>query len=263
LHHALVDLEGERILIEQLSGFSPALFALACAMTFSAALIRGLTGFGMAIILVPLLGMIMRPDEAVVLAIVLQLLIGPVGFKKIFRDSDRPSVTTIAIAAVVTTPIGVWLLAQTPADVARVLIAAIAGGAFILVVATRKAIARPSRPASLVAGAAAGVLTGFAAMPGPPVVPYYVREAFSPVTARASMMAVFFATALAGTASVWMLGMLPWRLVILGLLLFVPMVIGNAIGGKGFGLVPAPVWRSGVAILLGLAGVSAIWRAFG
>ncbi len=36
-----------------------------------AAFVRGLTGFGMAIILVPLLGLIMPPGEAVVLGILL------------------------------------------------------------------------------------------------------------------------------------------------------------------------------------------------
>lgn len=44
-------------------------------MTFGAAYIRGLTGFGMAIILVPLFGLIVKPGDAVVIAILLQVLI--------------------------------------------------------------------------------------------------------------------------------------------------------------------------------------------
>ena len=42
-------------------------------MTFGAAYIRGLTGFGMAIILVPLFGLIVKPGEAVVIGILLQV----------------------------------------------------------------------------------------------------------------------------------------------------------------------------------------------
>jgi uncharacterized protein len=38
------------------------------------------------------------------------------------------------------------------------------------------------------------------------------------------------------------------------------MLFGNWIGGKCFGRVPAPLWRSFVAAILGLAGLSAIWR---
>jgi uncharacterized protein len=89
-------------------------------MTFGAALVRGLTGFGMAIILVPLLSIIMRPDKAVTLAILLQLLIGPVGIRQTLATCHRPSAGAIAMMAVMTTPIGVWLLIQTPPDVARI-----------------------------------------------------------------------------------------------------------------------------------------------
>ncbi|MCF8497517.1 MAG: sulfite exporter TauE/SafE family protein, partial [Sphingomonadaceae bacterium] len=63
---------------------------LLAAVTFGAAYIRGLTGFGMAIILVPLFGLIVKPGEAVVIAILLQALIGPVGLKAILADAHRP-----------------------------------------------------------------------------------------------------------------------------------------------------------------------------
>ena len=69
--------------LHDLLGLAPLTLAGAAAMTFGAAYVRGLTGFGMAIILVPLLGMLMPPGQAVVLGIILQLLIGPVGFRRI------------------------------------------------------------------------------------------------------------------------------------------------------------------------------------
>lgn len=111
-----------------LAGVDPLLMAGAAAMTFGAAYIRGLTGFGMAIILVPLLGLIVTPGEAVVLGIFLQVLIGPIGLKIIYADADRTSALTIGAFAVVATPLGIWLLTQTTPDVARLLIAAIAIG---------------------------------------------------------------------------------------------------------------------------------------
>jgi Sulfite exporter TauE/SafE len=89
-------------------------------MAFGAAAIRGLTGFGMAIILVPLLCLVMRPDAAVILAILLQFMIGPVGIAKIIQDADFKSAVPIMAAAIITTPFGLWLLAHTQPDVARV-----------------------------------------------------------------------------------------------------------------------------------------------
>ena len=190
-----------------MSGLSPSALLLAAAMTFGAAAIRGLTGFGMAIILVPLLGLVIRPDQAVVLAILLQFLIGPVGIKTIIANSDRQSSLMIAAFAVIATPFGLWLLAHTAPDLARLLISLIAIGAFILVVMPKGQGLAPTRAMTAVTGLAAGVLTGFAAMPGPPVVPYYLRGAFTPVVARASMMLIFFATATAGTIVSTLLGL--------------------------------------------------------
>lgn len=247
---------------EQAVGLSTLTFALAALMTFGAAYIRGLTGFGMAIILVPLLGMIIRPDEAVVLAILLQLLIGPVGLPVILRESHKSSALLIAGLAMMTTPVGLFALAYTSPDVARIIIALIAIGAFILVMLTRKAVEQPGGLMTICVGALSGVLTGFAAMPGPPVIPYYLREAFPPMVARASMMLIFFATAIAGTLSAFFLGVLEARMMWLAAMLFIPMWIGNWLGSKAFGKVSPTVWRSFVALLLGAAGVSACWRAF-
>lgn len=239
------------------------MLALAAAMTLVASAIRGLTGFGMAIVLVPLLGMIMRPEDAVVLAIILQFIIGPVGMRSILAEADRPSALKIAAIAMATTPIGVWLLANTPPDVARAIIACIAICAFLLVAATFGARERPTLFTTMATGAAAGVLTGFAAMPGPPVVPYYLRAAFSPHEARGSMMLIFFATAIAGTISALAIGLVSAPLVWLSVILTVPMLVGNALGGLAFGRVPDPAWRGLVALLLGVAGIAAVARLIG
>ena len=149
-------------------------------MTFGAAYIRGLTGFGMAIILVPLLGIIVTPGEAVVIGILLQVLIGPVGLKVIYADAHRPSALAIAAFAVAATPVGIVLLKVTPPDVARLMIAAIAIAAFMLVLLPQRGALRPGPKETAATGMLSGILTGFAAMPGPPVVPYYLRQPIPP-----------------------------------------------------------------------------------
>lgn len=245
------------------TGLAPSALALAAGMTFVAAGIRGLTGFGMAIVLVPLLGIIMRPDDAVVLAILLQFIIGPVGIRTILVEADRKSALPIAGLAMLATPGGLWVLARTSPDMARLAIAAIAIGAFLLLLATFRASRRPGGIATVAAGIAAGVLTGFAAMPGPPVVPYYLRSAFSAYEARGSMMLIFFATAIAGTVCAAAMGLVTPALAMLAAVLTIPMLAGNALGARAFGLVPDRVWRGAVALLLGIAGVFAVVRIMG
>ena len=65
-------------------------------------------------------------------AILLQLLIGPVGFGKIMADADKGSASLIAGSAMIATPFGVWALAHVAPDNARVVIAVIAIAAFLL-----------------------------------------------------------------------------------------------------------------------------------
>ncbi len=247
--------------VQSLVGIAPLTLVGAAAMTFGAAYVRGLTGFGMAIILVPLLGLIIAPGEAVVLGILLQLLIGPVGLKVILADADRSTAVPIALIAMATTPIGMVALDLARPDVARLLITLIAVGAFVAVLLPKQPEGhRPGRVAIGGTGIASGILTGFAAMPGPPVVPFYLRRSLPPSVARASMMLIFFATAIAGTLAALWVGIASWRLLILSLLLFAPMWLGNRIGGRHFGSVAPHIWQAMVAVVLGVAAVAAVVR---
>ncbi len=247
--------------LSSLVGLAPLTFAGAAAMTFGAAYVRGLTGFGMAIILVPLLGLIIPPGQAVVLGILLQLLIGPVGIKIILADADRATAIPIGLIAMATTPIGMVALDAARPDVARLLITLVAVGAFVAVLLPKQPEGhRPGRIAVAGTGVASGILTGFAAMPGPPVVPFYLRRHLEPKVSRASMLLIFFATAIAGTAAAFWVGIASPRLLILSLLLFLPMWLGNYFGARAFGRVPPHIWQAMVAIVLGVAAVSAVVR---
>jgi uncharacterized protein len=235
--------------------------AVAALMTFIASAVRGLTGFGMAIILVPLLGMIIPPAQAVILAILLQVMIGPVEIRKSLTHCERPSTFIIAGAAVLATPVGLWLLTLSTPDTARLIIAGIAIAAFVLVIIPKSPHGRPGLPLTVGTGITAGLLTGFAAMPGPPVVPYYLQGSVTPQTARASMMTIFFATAIAGTLASFASGMASGGVIMMAAILLGPMLLGNYLGSKAFGRISPLVWRSCVAVLLGMAGMSALWRA--
>jgi uncharacterized membrane protein YfcA len=246
-----------------LNEFGPLTIAAAAAMTFGAAYVRGLTGFGMAIILVPLLGLLIPPEEAVVLGILLQMLIAPVGLRQTVQDADKPSALPIGLIAMAATPLGMWLLSNTSEEAARLLITSAAVAAFVAVMLPKSKNPQPPRRlAVVVTGAASGILTGFAAMPGPPVVPFYLRRGVEPRVARASMLTIFFMTSIAGTLAALWLDIATLRLFIFSLLLFVPMWLGNWVGSRHFGRVAPPVWQAVVAVILGVAAVSALLRAF-
>lgn len=228
---------------------------------FLAALVRGLTGFGMAILLVPLLGLMLLPVEAVTVSNLLGLLIGLAGLRAAWAGAERRSVATIGLLAMAATPVGLWLLHATPPELARVLIAGVAILAFVLVLLPQRPDGhRVHAVETAGTGIAAGVLTGFAGMPGPPVVPFYLRQAIPPATARASMLAVFFGTSLASSAAALGMGMAGRGTAMLALALFGPVLAGNWLGGRLFGRIAPQVWRWLVALLLGASALAALVR---
>src|SRR3546814_19595333 len=94
-------------------------------------------------------------------------------------------------------------------------------------------------------------------MPGPPVVPFYLRRHLAPKVARASMLLIFFGTAIAGTLAALCVGIATWRLFLLSVLLFPPMWLGNRIGAPHFARVPPTAGQRRGAVVLGGAAVSA------
>jgi len=233
---------------------------LAMLAALAAAFVRGLAGFGMAIVLVPLVSLVIAPTETVVISNMLGLLVGIASVKDIRGAGELSSAVPIGLLAMVLTPVGLLLLAATPPVVARLLIALVAIGAFVLVLLPMKQDHQPGKVETGLTGAAAGILTGFAGMPGPPIVPYYMRRPIPRVTARASMMSVFLMTSVASTAAALLLRLGGLREALIAAALFPPVLLGNWLGGRAFGRVSDAAWRGFVGVMLALAGLMALSR---
>lgn len=241
-------------------GLTEVQIGVAITAALAAAFVRGLAGFGMAILLVPVLGLAVPPTEAVVVSNWLGLLIGLVGLKKIIGASER-SALVIAALAIAATPLGVWVLSLTDPAFARLLIAMIALAAFGLVLLPKKpAHYAPGAIATGATGFAAGALTGFAGMPGLPVVPYYLRREIAPELARASMMTIFLATSISGVGSSLALRVATWREPLLAFILFPAVLLGNWLGHLAFGKVSEAAWRTFTGGVLGLSALAALWK---
>ena len=158
-------------------------------------------------------------------------------------------------------PLGVWLLARADPALARLLIALVAFGSFMLVLLPKRpAHHLPSTLETGATGLASGILTGFAGMPGPPVVPFYLRREIPPLLARASMMTIFLVTSLAGVVSASLLGVATMREPQLAALLFPAVLLGNWLGSLAFGKIGEKTWRTFTGGVLGLAALAALWK---
>ncbi|RDC61267.1 hypothetical protein HME9302_02488 [Alteripontixanthobacter maritimus] len=248
--------------MELIAGFSLLQIAVALTATFAAAFVRGLAGFGMAILMVPVLALALTPVEAVLVTNFVALFLGLSEMRWILKQAERSAWTLGALVLLSTAP-GLILLAATPAALARLLIALVALSAFAAVLLPQRGAAVPGRLTTGLTGVATGLLTGFAGMPGPPVVPYYVGRDIPRHTAKASMLLIFTIAAFAGLGSGLAISALEWRLLGLALLLFPVVIIGNWLGAKAFGKVSDTVWRSFTGLVLFAAAAAALIKLAG
>lgn len=229
---------------------------------FGSAFVRGLTGFGMAILIVPILALALSPVHAVLVTNCLSVLIGFSEIRRLLRGAERSAWAIIALV-VVTTPVGLYLLSITSPELARLVIAGIALSAFAAILLPRRR-AHDHHPATTAGvGVMSGLMTGYAGMPGPPVVPYYVGRDIPRETAKASMLLIFTCASTAGLASGAAIGVLEWPLLVLAAMLFPAILLGNWLGNQASGRIEDRTWRICVGLVLGGAAAAAFWKALG
>lgn len=240
-----------------LAGFTLVQIVAALATAFVAAFVRGLAGFGMAILLVPVLALAVTPVEAVLVTNGVSVLIGLSDARFIARHAERSALVIAAWVLLAVAP-GLWLLSITPPDIARVLIAFVALSAFAAILLPQRAADLPGHLHTGATGIATGLLTGFAGMPGPPVVPYYVGRAIPRQVVKASMLLIFTIASTSSIVSGAALGVMEWHYLVLAALLFPAVLVGSWLGSLAFGKVSDRLWRSFVALMLAAAAAVAL-----
>ncbi|UIP07199.1 sulfite exporter TauE/SafE family protein [Erythrobacter sp. SDW2] len=244
-----------------IAGFSLIQLGVAIIATLIASFVRGVTGFGMAIVLVPVLALALMPLESVLLVNFLGLFIGLTEIRQFLAHAERSAWIISGLVLLATGP-GLMALAATPPDIARLLIAMVALLAFGAIMLPTRAADAPGAVATGAVGISAGLLTGFAGMPGPPVVPYYVGRHIPRQVAKASMLLIFTVACVAGLGSGAALGVLGWQLLVLSLLLFPLVLLGNWAGTHTSGRVSDKAWRGFTGLVLGATALVAIIKLF-
>jgi uncharacterized membrane protein YfcA len=197
-------------------------------------IVRGLVGFGAAMILVPILSAVLGPAVAVPLLTVIDGLVTMPLFIAATKRCRWREIVPLTIAAVAALPVGVAILVHVEAETLRLgisitillLIAVIASG--------WRYHGSPSLPLTLGVGAASGALGGASGMIGPPVILFWLGGQNDAALVRANINA-FFGLMIVTTAAAYWIGGLLTREILAASLLFAP-IYGAAVwvGARGF-----------------------------
>jgi uncharacterized membrane protein YfcA len=235
---------------------APLPLVYAMAVVLAAGVVRGFAGFGFSALTVAGMSLYFSPAQVVPVAFVLEVLASLSLLRSIWRDIDWAWLKPLLIGNAIAIPLGVWMLAIVPEAPLRATVSLVILTAAILLLTGFHPPWKDSSPLRFGTGLVAGLLNGLAAIGGMAVAVMLFATTISGAAARATLIALFFATDLYSLAWAGGYGLLDRALVAWVAWLVVPMLVGIWIGSRHFLKVDEAGFRRGV--LSALAGIAAI-----
>lgn len=230
-------------------------FIVALIAVIFAGIVRGFSGFGVGMVLVPTLSLLYSPIVAVLTVVLLEIIPSIQLLPNAFRKCDWHSVLPISIAVMVTIPIGSWVLVYTDPQVLRAIIAAVLILSVLILASGWRFQGSYSTTMATSTGAASGLLSGAISLGGLPIILYFLSGKFSAEVARASMVVFLLFTAVVSLVTYSMHGLFDSELVIRTAWMVPPFILAIGLGGYLFNKLPESIFRNMTLLLLGSVGI--------
>jgi uncharacterized membrane protein YfcA len=228
---------------------------LLVAAAFVASLARGFSGFGGALIFVPLASAAVGPQVAAPILMVIDGIAQLALLKNAWRQANRRDVGIMAAGAFIGIPLGVAILAYIDAITLRWAIVALVVAMLALLMSGWRYHGQPNVPTTLGVGFSAGILSGAVQAAGPPVVAYWLGGSNSALTVRANIILFFFCTSVVTGVSYLATGLLGLDVMLLSALTAPGYALGMFLGTRMFGLASDAMFRRICFVLIAAAAV--------
>ncbi len=217
--------------------------AFLLASAFIASLSRGFSGFGAALIFLPLAATVVDPKIAAPLLLVTDAVLA-VGFiPDAFAKADKREVAVMGAGAAIGIPLGTWLLVHADPLHIRWAAVVLATLMLTLLMSGWRYSGTPTRLLTLGVGAVAGVCSGAAQMGGPSVVAYWLGSHAPAGIVRANIILFFAISTTLAIVSYFFGGVLTLTVLKLCLVVAPVYALGLYIGSRLFGIADESVFR--------------------
>ena len=225
--------------------------------TISAAgVVRGFTGFGTALIFVPVAGLFLPPAHVVAVITLTGLASTAALLPRAWGQADRREVSLLVLAALPMVPLGLFIMDRLDALTVRWVVTGIAGGTLIALVSGWRFSGKVRLPGLLGIGAVAGVIGGMTGLTGPAVILFYLAGRAAAQSVRANTILFLAALDVVIVANLLLRGFAGWQLVWLAGLLAIPYFVTTMIGQALFDPTRERLYRYAAFSVIGLAVVS-------
>lgn len=201
---------------------------------FFAGAVRGFTGFGTALVFMPIAGQFMSPIWAIVTLTAMES-IGPLpNVIPAWRRADLRQVGLLALACAIALPMGLILLTRMDASLFQIIVCGLAILVPLILLTGWRYRGAVSAPVLLGIGGMSGFMSGIAGLGGPPAILFYMSSDQPAARIRANIMLFLFAVEFLMIAALWLAGHLDLVPIAIGLVLIVPNMLGNLAGAAMF-----------------------------
>jgi uncharacterized membrane protein YfcA len=232
------------------ASFAPELLATAVAIAAVAGIVRGITGFGGALVMTPPLALLFGPALTVPAVLLLESVAAAPMLVQTRRHVRWRAIGPILAAACVTLPLGGYVLATADPHALRRAIAAIVIVFSLLLLRGWRYAGRPRLRTSIGLGALSGAMAGATSIGGPPVILYLLSGPDSIETTRANLTLFVAGVSAAAIAMLWAGGLFGAAAAWMGLVLAPGYYGGLVLGTRAFARFTDTRFRQFTLVLL-------------
>jgi uncharacterized membrane protein YfcA len=237
-----------------------------CAIAFVSGTARGFSGFGSALIFMPLASSLAAPRLVAALLLIIDFVAAAPLVPNAWKHADRKATAIMVSGAMVGVPIGTWLLSRLDPVTTRWIISAFVFALLILLLSGWHYRSRDYPAISIGIGGLSGFCSGLAQTGGPPIVGYWLGRPITSIIARANILLFFAASDFFSAVSYALAGLITADAVRFSFLVGPVYGIGVWFGAALFGRASETLFRAicyvliAAAVIIGLPALDGVLR---
>jgi uncharacterized membrane protein YfcA len=237
-----------------------------CAIAFVSGTARGFSGFGSALIFMPLASSLAAPRLVAALLLIIDFVAAAPLIPGAWRNADRKATSVMVLGAVIGVPLGTYCLSRLDPVTTRWIISGFVFALLLLLLSGWRYRGKDHAPLSIGIGGLSGFCSGLAQTGGPPIVGYWLGRPIPPAIARANILLFFAASDFVSAVSYTFSGLISAEAIRFSVLVGPVYALGVWFGASLFGRASEALFRSlcyaliAAAVLIGLTALDDVLR---
>jgi uncharacterized membrane protein YfcA len=237
-----------------------------CAIAFVSGTARGFSGFGSALIFMPLASSMAAPKLVAALLLIIDFVAAAPLVPNAWKQADRKATAVMVLGALVGVPIGTYFLSRLDPVTTRWIISGFVFALLLLLLSGWRYRGKDHAAISVGIGGLSGFCSGLAQTGGPPIVGYWLGRPIPSIIARANILLFFGASDFFSVVSYAATGLITADAIKFAFVVGPVYAIGVWFGASLFGKASEALFRTicyaliAAAVIAGLPALDGVLR---